>query len=406
MAIARDWTRTLWPASYKGVPFFVDRDGEEGGRRIVTHEFPMRDIPYNEDLGEKKRTFAVAAYLASDRADADAAALTAICATRGAGVLVLPAHGQITARCTDFRRARDKDRSGYIAYTLDFVREGASSALATVLSLANLIFIQADALSAATATAFAAATAVQRVPDYVALAAIDGVQTAAAALDAIRVTAPVSTDASSAQRREIEAVFGAAPAMTADDDAPAALAARVMGIARALGDAMPAAAAVRTFSTLWSDLNQIAVSEAPAGATAGAQLMAGNQRASDMLLRKAALAAYGEAIARVPLADRPSAITLRADVAEYFEAEAGALSADQAQFYSALTAMRDAIVEYLSRAILDLAPVNTISANLSMPSLYWGWRLYGDPRRGDELVARNRVVHPAFMPLDFEALAD
>lgn len=405
MAVARDWTLTLWPASYKGVPFLVDRDGEEGGRRIVSHEFPMRDDPYNEDLGEKKRTFAVGAYIASDSADAEAAALTAICATRGAGLLVLPTHGQITARCTDFRRSRDKDRAGFIAYTLEFVREGAASALATVLSLANLIFVRAEALSVSVAAAFAEAAIVRQVPDFVAQTAIDGVQTIAAALDAIRTTSPVAPAESAAQRREIEAIFDTAPAMIVDAAQPALLAGRIVAVARGLGDAMSADAAVRTYSALWTDLAAIAAATQAMATTDSGRRAAQNGRASDLLLRVSALTAYGEAIARMKLADRPSAITLRANVAEYFEAEAMALRAEEAPLFSAMTAARDAIVEYLSRAILDLAPVNTISANLSMPSLYWAWRLYGDPRRGDELVARNRVVHPAFMPADFEALA-
>ena len=40
-----------------------------------------------------------------------------------------------------------------------------------------------------------------------------------------------------------------------------------------------------------------------------------------------------------------------------------------------------------------------------MPSLYWAWRLYGDPLRAADLVARNAVRHPSFMPETFVALA-
>jgi prophage DNA circulation protein len=62
-------------------------------------------------------------------------------------------------------------------------------------------------------------------------------------------------------------------------------------------------------------------------------------------------------------------------------------------------------VDFLSRAILDLAPVISVSANLVMPSLFWAWRLYADPARSTQLVTRNKVIHPSFLPAEFEALA-
>jgi prophage DNA circulation protein len=151
VTIARDWLTTLWAASFKGVPFKVERDAEAAGRRIRIHEFPMRDVPYLEDLGELHREFDVMAYVASDSADVDAASLINVCAARGAGLLVLPSHGPITARCLTAERRRDKDRHGYIAIGMRLVREGASSALGSVAMRANLTFAAADNLSVALA---------------------------------------------------------------------------------------------------------------------------------------------------------------------------------------------------------------------------------------------------------------
>lgn len=411
MAISRDWLASLWPASYKGVPFYVDRDREEGGRRIVSHEFPMRDDPFNEDLGEKKRTFSVSAYVASDAADAEAAALSAICATRGAGILVLPAHGQIIARCTEFRRDRDKDRAGLVAFSIEFVREGFAFALATISSLANLIFVNADRVVSAVSDAFVADAAIAGAADFVAAAAVDGIQNAAATLEVVRSSAPVDIAVSAAQRTEIQAVYDAAAALPSAPSSAGPLTVRIAASARALGDAMPAASAVRTFEGVWSDyaaplMAGTASSTAPAPATVNARQAATNAAAADRTLRHALLTSYCEGIARIELTDRPSAITMRANVAEYFDAELSALPAERSSLFEALTALRNATIEYLSRAILDLAPIVTVQANLSMPSLFWAWRLYADPLRSAELVARNRVVHPSFMPPEFEALAN
>lgn len=418
--MARDWLNTLWKASYKGASFWVERDSEDGGRRIVIHQFPMRDDPFLEDLGEDKRGFEVVAYVASDQADTDAGQLVATCATRGAGILVLPTHGQNMVRCLTFSRDRSKDRHGHIAFSLKFIREGAASALASVAALANLIFVAADNLALAAAASFAASfqsggrqnasTFVPEGPapssnsvDFVVKAAADGLQDAVAVLETIRTSEPVEAAASGTQRDAIQNTFDALPRMLELPSTVMQAPAAIVGIARGLGDALPPASSVRTFGQIIKDA-------APSiGATAyptrSLRSAAVNAAAAQRVLRIAALTAYCEGIARISLPDRPAGITLRADVAEYFEAEVEDLPASEIDLFHAVGVMRDAVIEYLSRAILDLAPVINVDANLSMPSLFWAWRLYQDPERSSEIVARNRVQHPSFMPPAFEALA-
>lgn len=400
MTIARDWLTTLWPGSFKGVPFKVERDSEAAGRRIRIHEFPMRDVPYLEDLGELRREFDVMAYVASDSADVDAASLISVCTARGAGVLVLPSHGPITARCLTAERRRDKDRHGYIAIGMRLVREGASGALGSIPMRANLTFAAADNLSTALAAAFALAIRISNQPGYVVDQTTEAVQDSYAALEGVRTSEPVLASKSAGIRNTIQTAFDAAPTVIVSD--PSVATAATVSIARALGDAMPAAAAVQTFDAL----SQSAPVEVDMTArTASGRALAVNLVAAYRNLRLAALAAYCEAIVRTELSDRRAALTLRANVAEYFEAEMDRLTADQSDLYNAMAGLRNATVDFLSRAVLDLAPVISVSANMPMPSLFWAWRLYSDPARSADLVARNRVVHPSFMPAEFEALA-
>lgn len=417
--IARDWTKTLWPASYKGVPFFVQVDEEQGSRRIVEHELPMRDDPFLEDLGEGVRHYDVTAYVASDNSDADAASVLAICATRGPGALVLPSQGPVIVRCLTFKRAREKDRAGYEALDLKFTREGFSSAIASVASLANLVFVTADQTALAVALSFAQAIVTADQPGFVTDAAVAGVQDNASALEAVRTSSPVDPAVSSAQRDEIQSIFDAADTVSEtpiagagtfttsagqNANSPAVdLAARLIASGRAVGKGMPPTDAASQFEQLFQSAQ--VVIPAPIYPTASTLQAAANQAASNQLLRMASLISYSEAIARMTIPDRPTAITLRANVAEYFESELLTVSAADIDLAHAIMTLRNGVVDYLSRAIITLAPVIKVSANLSMPSLFWAWRLYQDPTRSSELAARNNVAHPSFMPLEFEALA-
>ncbi|WP_166802241.1 DNA circularization N-terminal domain-containing protein [Microvirga pakistanensis] len=79
--------------SFKGIPFWVEQDGEEGRRRLPIHEFPMRNDPFIEDLGEADRQYDVTAYLVGDLSSPEASGLVAQLASRGPGLLVLPTYG-------------------------------------------------------------------------------------------------------------------------------------------------------------------------------------------------------------------------------------------------------------------------------------------------------------------------
>lgn len=403
--IARNWLKTLWRTSYKGAAFWVETDAESGARRIVIHEFPMRDTPYLEDLGERYREFTVTAYVASDRADTEAAQLMRICAQRGPGLVVLPTQGPVMVRCVEFSRTHAKDKLGYIAHSLKFVREGASTALTTVTNLINMIFVQAEAAASVAAIAYASAALVSDAPDYVQDALQTGTENALVTLEAVRTSVNVDPVVNAIQRDAIAASYNAIPDVMAEGDVSSlqTIGQSVVDISMALVESMDPNAALAAMTSVIEATPSVTTVSASLSSRWGASA-ATNAQVANTLLRLAALIAYCEAVAKVELGDRRYAITLRANVANFFDEQLSALSSNDYELYSALIKLRDATVDYLSRAVIDLAPVVRVAANIGMPSLFWAWRLYADPNRSTELVARNRVSHPSFMPPTFEAL--
>lgn len=409
MATARNWLATLWSASYKGVPFFVERDNEQGSRRIVEHEFPMRDDPFLEDLGEGVRRYNVTAYVASDSADAEASAVMQICATRGPGILVLPTHGPVLVRCLEFERDRSKDKHGYIAHSLRFSRDGAAHSLISNALLSNLTFMAVDNLAVQVASTFASGLLTVLQPDFVIAAAADVLQDATATIEMLRTSFPVEATISAAQRTEIAALYDAIPTLIEDPNTVATVPARIMAAMRAIGDGIvlvdPAVAVQAFDEVVQANQPQSDIVIAATYPTPFRRNAALNADQAARVLQSAAAGAYAEAVVQAPLSDRPQAITLRANTIEYLDALIESLPAGDFELARALAAVRDATVNYLSRSILDLAPVVHIEASLSVPSLYWAWRLYKDPARASEIVDRNRLPHPSFVPLNFEALS-
>ena len=401
MSAGRDWRKTLFPASFRGVPFQTERDDEEGGRRIVSHEFPMRDTPFHEDLGEAKRDFEVTAYLASNQADAEAAALAMVCSQRGPGLLVLPMQGGILVRVTKFRRSRERDRAGYVAFSISCTREGAAFSLVSIGSLANLVFAAADGLAGIIDDFLAGSLSLIGMPGFVIDIAIDAIIDGAAIFEAIRLGEAIDPLISSAQRIALGLIVDAAESSATPAGYAGSSGADLAVVARALSDGLPPMIAVKAFGDV---LSTSAASISSTYASAASRRAEQNRETVFVAVRLAAACAYTDAIAQADIQDRPTAIALRAEVAERFERLLLEIPAAEAEVYRATVSLMGATVEYLSRAILDRAPVVKVGANRRMPSLWWAHRLYTNAERSSELVARNGVAHPSFMPTEFDAV--
>ncbi len=398
----RDWLKTLWSASFKGQAFYFDADEEEGGQDNVKHVFPHRDAPFIEPMGEALRYYSGTAYVFGDNVDALDAAMKRVMSSGGAGTLVTPLAGPVTVHAETFKRKHDKDKLGYVAFEVKFVRAGASSGLISVPLALNVAFRAADAVAMTISTNFAAAVIVDPTqPDFVSDAASDTLSASAAALDVVRQSFPVDPDKSGELRDALSGLIAQIPASLANG-AATDLAASLIDTTRNLADAMPAVSAARA-------MLEIADASLPlpsVALTATEGVAQENLAAAYRVARLAALTAWAEAILRTTFSDRPAGVSARAEVAARFEAELydtrGAADAD---LYLAIDDLRGRVIDYLSQQITNLAPLITVTTARTLPALFMAWRLYADPLRAGELVARNRVRHPAFMPKAFLALS-
>ncbi len=120
----------------------------------------------------------------------------------------------------------------------------------------------------------------------------------------------------------------------------------------------------------------------------------------------ACLGEWAVATAQVEYSDRPSALAAKAALSDRAgpTLERVARLAGQAPWRLLSRAVEQSAA-HLSRRSLDLRPVVLVTTARSLPATALAWSLYGDPSRAADLVSRNRVGTPAFMPVRFEALA-
>lgn len=156
---------------------------------------------------------------------------------------------------------------------------------------------------------------------------------------------------------------------------------------------------------LLPSLAAFAPSPLPASSPFG-QILADQVTAVSAVCRRAALTALARASALYQPQSQNDAETVRDTVCGAIEAEeliAGDAGDDTT--FEALRAMRAAVAQDLTARGADLAPTVMVTTHAPLPALLLANRLYQDSSRADELVAEADPVHPAFMPVSFQALA-
>jgi hypothetical protein len=143
--IVNPWRADLQPASFNGAYFHVETATLDTGRRVVTHEFPKKDLPYSEDMGRRAYEFSVRGYCITYPSDLVGATdaptlyvrdyrkprdlLIAELTSGRTGPLILPTMkgtpGQpVTVICPRFRLTEEDRLGGYCVFDMTFVELG------------------------------------------------------------------------------------------------------------------------------------------------------------------------------------------------------------------------------------------------------------------------------------------
>ena len=111
--------------SFRGAIFRLNSYETETGRRGVTSEYPLRNIPNTQDLGRKARRFRFTAYVLGPGWELQRDALLNACEADGPGLLVHPFHGEHVVLCNTctVSESRSSGRR-YATFSLDFVENG------------------------------------------------------------------------------------------------------------------------------------------------------------------------------------------------------------------------------------------------------------------------------------------
>ncbi|MBI1408116.1 MAG: hypothetical protein GC145_18545 [Caulobacter sp.] len=389
------WREQLRPASFRGVAFKVDSHVHEAGRRTEVHQYAQRDEPFAEDMGRALRRWRVQAFVIGPDYMAARDALKAALETKGPGVLVHPWLGVLTVSVEGPQSIEESAAEGGQAlFNLSFVESGANLSPGIAQDTAAQAADAAGAASTASADSLGAGFSVAGAPGFVAASAGDvlaGVQAQVTA--AVSSLAPAISALGDLNQLGADLVSQAGALIAA----PASMAGQVIalvGQVRALATnplaALPGLRALMGFGGTLA----VVLGDTPSRGRQRA-----NQAALVNLVRRAAAAEAVIAVSQIDFESYDQAAQIRDQLAagiDLLSIEAGDAGEDEA--WRALEAMRSALVRDVEARGGSRARVFGFSPMATLPALVLAHRIYGDATRDLELVSRNRIAHPGFVP--------
>lgn len=401
------WRVLLRPASFRGVPFYLNTAEFEGGRRLVTHEYPLRDDPALEDLGQKANRWRFNCFVVGSDFLIYRDALIAACQDYDTpATLVHPTMGGIQCRAGELRCTENpRDLGGYASFEIEFRKEGLPPGLvagtdtvsqllngvASMLKLGLQAYVLVNAiirdpallLGYAGGLLDAAGLSVLGLPASTILglgAAVGGI--GAALLDSTATAGAVQSVYQAAAQNVIiaqtppaaaqDAVLGASPAFARPADLTGGLATMAVW-----GDTVP--------------------QPTGAGAALAAKLQ---QRAAIVaLVEGSATLAVLTVYAATNFTSANAAADARVQVLDLLDRQAAAANkAGQDDLYRGWLALTGLAVNDLIQRAQNLPQLIGYQVNATMPSVVLSQLFYPSADRGDEMEALNDAPHPMFMP--------
>lgn len=387
------WRDNLRDVSLGGIPFFYDDTTAEIGRRSQRHEYPFQDKAYHEDLGLKTIVHTINGYVWGENSDVLAKNLMAVINAKGPKILVHPDLGETLVMCVSCRMRTTTREGGYVSFNLTFEETGKAREPRVAVATTARIDAAADTSLNAIQKAFEEAFNVDGLPQFV---ADDGADQVTSSIDTIR-------GAFSDLRQDEQKLAGWVNQAVDVQSRALAIVRDPMLLATELADmiglplTLPGTQLARSLNRLF-DYGNDSISIAPLTATRVAQQA--NRDAFSALIRQTAVVQAARVSAREDFPNRTAALERRDEIADVIEAEM--MTAPDTS-YRALVQLRAEVVKGIDARAAQLPRLKTFTPIITRPALALAHELYGnDPvvalAMADDLVARNGVRHPGFVP--------
>lgn len=401
-----NWRDRLLPASFRGVGFWIDQAKTPVGRKGQLHEYPQRDLPFFEDLGQQAKTHDLTAFIVgADCLEQRDKLLKAL--EQGSGELVHPWLGRLQVKVGECDMTHTRQDGGLVTFTLKFYPDQPLPFPTASVSTQKVLLAKADTLLGSAVARFEQAMTLIK-------AARIGIANLRNSLTGVYEVIKEQLQPLIDQYKEITELVKAVKEL------PREVAAEFKGL---LGDIKELKAFARegyrgVIADVSQQLEAIRKADAPKlttgkDTTAAAQAMA--DLVQDTMLVKVAqwVASMPVASTPVKLSSTPSLdhqsrqpisrqeVPVTDDMQALRDAVAVALDPmlDKAgpAHFQAINDVKDALNAHLKAVASSGVRLVSKSFQESLPALVVAYKQFTDATRVTEVIQRNAAAHPGFL---------
>lgn len=402
---------------FRQAEFVLQDDALAFGRRAQVHQYPERDRPYVEDLGRRAREFDIEVYVIGPDYDRKRDALIAAIEQPGPGTLVHPRHGTLRVSITQARKRETTRRGGLAHFSLTCVEAGEAQFPTAALDTPKAVQAQAAEARASLVADFSGVWSTDGQPEFVREAGVSVLDRATSAIEGLTDAIPGIPEPVAQFRADLGEFAGSLSSLVAQ---PARLAGE---ITRLVGDIAGIVQRPGLALQIYEGLFDHGEADQPVARTTPArQQQADNQAAVHAIVQRAAAVEAGRAASHMSWPTLAEAVADRDRIAEQLDelaATAGHApnpqgtptpgpagdgrtreqgTTDPDTVYRALMDLRVAVIRDITTRGVDLDRLGAWTPPSTLPALVIAHRIYGDASRAGEIVTRNRIRHPGFVP--------
>lgn len=385
------WREQYLQGNFAGIDFSLKKSEAQFGRSVILHEYPYRDDPEAEDLGGAPDEFVLEAVLIGDDYRDRRDQFIDKIKSAGPYILVHPYYGQLTVSVPERAKVVESpDEGGIARITFKCVQVGLKIYPDAVAATQSAVIGAADEVSAAGQDAFADTFTIAQQPSWVSDSAYSFLENMIGHVESITSAIP---NLAEEQQHLTGLITTFNQDVTTLARAPENLAASIFGIVAAVVSV--ATNAQDALDILRSLPDFIDDEAAIIGTSINRVAQRANQDALTDLIMQAVLTQQANVVANMDFDSFDSAVALRDELCDAIDT---AMSTVDDLTYNALADLRTAIINDINQRGANLAHLVKHECKTTISALLLSYRLYGSIAYADDIIARNGIKHPLFIP--------
>lgn len=386
------WLDNLRPASFRGVPFYIETAKKTLGRRAVVHEFPNRDTPYTQDMGRISNAFTIEGHVLGNDYDVEKKKLEDVFNKAGPGELVHPYDGLKKVQVGPVEFSESTKEGAILFFSATFYEAGSNDFPKSINDKGAILLSASQRALASAKAVFDKAFTIAQMPGFAVESARSKIASAQKAFNSTTKGLNQIRGAAS------QLAFSTRNLVAETNDllkSPSSLSSRLLDsfdlVKSSVENARLQTGALTSLFGFGSD--------DPGDSSASTPVRvqeAKNKDAFNNLMRTAAVINASVTAQQADYESFQDAEAVRDQITAVIEEQIRLT--DDTELYQALVDVHAALVSALPDEDADLPNLKEVTTDGATSSLHLAYELFQDPRTEADIIARNKIKNPGFIP--------